>query len=240
MRRLVAVLLGALLVIAVAGPMSASADDTGVDNTAIAVNTKDGSNLFKLSFSISRVMSDSVTSTNAAVAIASCTDCQTTAVAIQFVLLMSDPSTFSPTNLALAENIDCTLCDTLASAYQYVIQAGGPVHLTAGGMQQLEQIRRDLLALKTSGLDSFDLQARIDELVKQAYQVLSTSLVAAAPPADASASTSSTTATTGSTDSTTSTTTSSSTTSSTTSTTGSSDSTSSTESSTRTTTTSAP
>jgi putative peptide zinc metalloprotease protein len=186
-RRLAAGLLAPLLALALVMP--AGAENTGNDNTAIAVNTKDGSSLFKFSFRISRVMSDTVDSGNAAVAYASCTDCQTTALAIQFVLLLSDPSTFTPENLALAINENCELCDTLASAYQFVIQAGGPVHLSGEGMRQLQEIRRQLAALKDSGLSSFELQAKIDELTKQAYQVVLTSLVPAGRPDAATADT---------------------------------------------------
>jgi putative peptide zinc metalloprotease protein len=181
MRR-IAALLAALLMTAVLAPVHAGAEATGNDNTAIAVNTKDGSSLFKFSFRISRVMGDTVDSGNAAVAYASCTDCQTTAVAIQFVLLMSDTTTATPENLALAINENCTLCDTLASAYQFILSGDGPVHLTPEGMQQLEEIRRQLMALKDSGLSGAELQERIDALATEAYEVLSTSLVEAGPP----------------------------------------------------------
>jgi putative peptide zinc metalloprotease protein len=160
-------------------PARAWGEATGNDNTAIAVNTKDGSSVFKLSFSVSRVMSDTVDSGNAAVAYASCSQCQTTALALQFVLLMSDPSTFTPENLALAVNVDCFECDTLASAYQFVIQAGGPVHLTPDGIRQLHAIRKELAALKDSGLSSVEIQARVDALAHQAYQVFLTELVPA-------------------------------------------------------------
>ena len=157
------------------------------DNTAVVVNTKDGSSLFTFSFQVARVMSDTVDNANAAVAVASCTDCQTTALAIQFVLVMSEPDVFTPENLALAMNIECSLCDTLASAYQFVIQVDGPVRLTPEGMQRLQELRRELAALEDSGLSSFELQARIDVLAHEAYEVVSTSLVPAGQPTAAEA-----------------------------------------------------
>lgn len=49
------------------------------DSSAVAVNTRDGSSVFKLSFSVKRVMDSSVDADNAAVAYASCSDCQTVA-----------------------------------------------------------------------------------------------------------------------------------------------------------------
>jgi putative peptide zinc metalloprotease protein len=185
------------------------------DNTAIAVNTKDGSSLFKLSFRITRVMGDTVDTGNAAVAYASCTDCQTTALALQFVLVMSEPDVFTPENLALAMNVDCSLCDTLASAYQFVLQSDGPVHLTPDGKKRLQEIRKELAALKDSGLGSFELQAKVDALAEEAYQVMATSLVPAgkssvpttSEPSSTSTSTTSTSTSTSTTTSSTSTTT---------------------------------
>ncbi|HEV7886446.1 MAG TPA: hypothetical protein VGO92_02735, partial [Acidimicrobiales bacterium] len=66
-----------------------------------------------------------------------------------------------------------------ASAYQFVIQTSGPVRLTHEGWFQLWRIRKELLDLKNSGLSPPEMQARIDFLAKQAYQVVSTSLVPA-------------------------------------------------------------
>ncbi|MDQ1396909.1 MAG: putative peptide zinc metalloprotease protein [Acidimicrobiaceae bacterium] len=170
-------------VIGVATPGSAFASG-GQDNSAVAVNTKDGSSVFKFAFSVARVMGDTVTSTNAAVAYASCTDCQTTAIAIQIVIVEGDPSTFTPTNTAIAINEACNLCDTLASAYQFVVQASGPVHFNADGNQQLHEIRRQLADLRQANLSGPEIQARLDELMGQLRQVLATDLVAAGKPGE--------------------------------------------------------
>src|SRR5919197_2762432 len=56
---------------------------TAGDNAAIAINLKDGSSDFRLAFKITRVNTDVVDTGNAAVAIASCSNCQTGAVGIQ-------------------------------------------------------------------------------------------------------------------------------------------------------------
>lgn len=175
------------------------------DNTAVAVNTKDGSSLFTFSFNVARVMNDTVDNVNAAVAVASCTECQTTAIAIQFVFVMGDPDVFTPQNLALAMNIDCTLCDTLASAYQFVIQVDGPVRLTPEGMKRLQELRRELAALKDSGLTGPEIQARVDALAEEAAQVVSTSLVPAGRPTPTTTTTEAPTTTTTTEDTTTTT-----------------------------------
>jgi hypothetical protein len=67
---LLALLLALLLPLA--APGQARAEDGGGDNAAVAINTKDGSSLFKFAFSIKKVLGEVVDNTNAAVAYASC------------------------------------------------------------------------------------------------------------------------------------------------------------------------
>lgn len=57
---------------------------------------------------------------NMAFAYASCTDCQTYAVALEIVLVSPNASTIVPQNRARAINYECTRCVTLARALQYV------------------------------------------------------------------------------------------------------------------------
>ena len=180
----------AALVVALA--LAAAPSAHAADNTAVAVNTKDGSSLFTFSFNVARVMTDTVDTSNAAAAVASCTDCQTVAIALQFVLVMSEPDVFTPENVALAINIECSLCDTMASAYQFIIQVDGPVRLTPEGMKRLQEIRRELAALEDSGLSGPEMAARVDALAEEAYLVVTSSLVPAGqsdPSAEAPAST---------------------------------------------------
>jgi len=173
-RRLVTAF-AALALVGVATPAYA-----GGDTTAIAINTKDGFDLFRLAFQVKRATGDVVDNGNAAVAYASCTDCQTIALSIQVVLISGyDSSTVSPENLAIAINESCTLCDTLASAYQFVLTAEGNLHFTAEGNQALAEIRRALLALRDSGLSGPEIQDKVDALMQQLAEVLATQLVPA-------------------------------------------------------------
>ena len=166
-------------VLAWAAPAGATGEQAaaGGDNTAVAVNTKDGHDVFRLAFHVNRVTSEVVDNTNAAVAYASCTDCQTVAIAIQVVLVMSDPSVVTPQNLALAINQECTACDTLASAYQLVISTGGPVRLTPEGRRRIAEIRRQLHELRHSGLSGPEIQARVNALTAELAQVVRSELV---------------------------------------------------------------
>ena len=108
---LLAILLAAMSM--VAAP-SASADSEGPRNgspvnTAVVENTKDGSSLFKLAFQVRSItQAATVAPGNAAVAIASCTNCQTVAIAVQVVFVVGSPATFAPENAAVAVNTDCS------------------------------------------------------------------------------------------------------------------------------------
>jgi putative peptide zinc metalloprotease protein len=122
------------------------------DNTAVAINTKDGASVFKLAFKIVRANKDVVDNANVAFAFGSCTDCQTVAIAFQAVLVFADAGTVTPVNLAWAQNYECTECLAFAWAYQSVFSTGGPVHFTAEGNRRLRDLRQALKEL----LDSID------------------------------------------------------------------------------------
>lgn len=151
----------------------------GGDTAAVAVNTRDGSSIFKLAFAIKRVAGDVVDNSNAAVAFASCSNCQTVAISIQIVLVTGDPSVATPENLALAINQNCTSCETLASAYQWVFSTGGQVHFTPEGNRTIAEIRHELRELAKSSLTIVEIQARVDDLMTQLAEVLNHELVTA-------------------------------------------------------------
>lgn len=148
------------------------------DSSAVAVNTRDGSSVFKLSFSVKRIMDNEVDTSNAAVAYASCEDCQTVAASIQIVLVMSDADTVEPSNLALSVNYECSECETLAAAYQYVFGNGEPVRFTAEGNQRLADIRRRFQELRHRNLTLDDLAKEIAVLAEEVAEVVDDELVA--------------------------------------------------------------
>jgi len=168
--------LAAALLVSFALPAVARAQD----NAAVAINTKDGSSVFRLAFAVRRTMHDVIDSSNAAVAFSSCESCRTVAVAIQVVLVMSDPTVVTPQNVAIAINQECVACATLASAYQYVTTVDGPLRFDAEGNKEIAEIRRALLDLaKQPDLALEALQAEVDALVERLYAVLDTHLVPA-------------------------------------------------------------
>src|SRR3954470_18413720 len=174
-RRLLTLLLAALFAfgLATGAPTAASAGD----NAAIAVNTKDGTTVFKVAFAIRHVMGDVVDETNGAVAYASCTNCAAVAIAFEIVLVEGSPSTVTPTNLAISINENCDTCVAVAEAYQFVLGTGGIVHFDHEGNKILSEIRRELHSLRKEDLTIEQLQARLDNIAARIADVLAHHLV---------------------------------------------------------------
>jgi hypothetical protein len=184
MRRYLLLLLTSLLaaaLFAVAHTSSARADDDGdgrnrTTNIAEAINTTDQSSLFKFKFSLRFEHGDVVDHKNHAVAYSRCTDCRTTAIAVQIVLVTGKPQTVTPENLAVAVNDNCTRCQTFATARQFVESTGGPVELTEEGEDELDSVERALRSLKREELSPAELDARVDAQMVRIRQVLDTEL----------------------------------------------------------------
>src|SRR4051812_6114974 len=149
-RRLLTLLLAALFAfgLATGTPTAASAGD----NAAIAVNTKDGTTVFKVAFAIRHVMGDVVDQTNGAVAYASCTDCAAVAIAFEIVLVEGDPSTVTPTNVAIAINDNCDTCVAVAEANRSALGPAGPAPSDPGAKRTLRAIRRGRPPIKRQDL----------------------------------------------------------------------------------------
>jgi putative peptide zinc metalloprotease protein len=160
------------------GAAPASAQDTA----AVAVNTRDGSDLLRIAFQIKHTMQDVVDNSNAAVAYASCTDCQTVAISFQVVLAGGDADTVTPTNLALALNEDCSMCQTAAFAYQFVTSGDVILHFTAEGNRRIAELRRRLHALRRGDLTIDQIDAQVADIADQLRDVLANELVSVGPP----------------------------------------------------------
>lgn len=186
-RRRLSLLLAAIVVAVSLGAPAALAQTPQGDNVALAQNTKNNSSIFDLSFNIRRVMAGAVDVDNAAIAVASCESCRTIAIAIQVVLIFSDPDVVTTDNLALALNVECSSCETMALAYQYVLTTGGPVHFTGEGNKAIQDILKQIKEIGSNDELSLDeIYAQVDPLVDQLYEVVDTQLVAAGAPATGS------------------------------------------------------
>jgi putative peptide zinc metalloprotease protein len=157
----------------------------GGDNVAAAVNTKDGKTVVALAIKIVQTDSSIVDPVNAAVAVASCSDCQTVAIALEGVLVIGSPEVFTPTNIALAINSECSNCQTLAAAYQTVVQNDTRVRISGEGRREIAAIRQELNALRNSDLDLATVRQRVDAAAGRFLNVLQTQVYPIGRPADA-------------------------------------------------------
>ena len=174
MRRRLLILLLALLA-AFGAPGLAQAESG--QNAAVAINTKDDSSLFRFAFAIRHVLNGVVDEQNGAAAYAQCNSCQTTAIAIEIVLVEAPASTVTPANVAVAENQNCTLCDTFASAYQFVIGTNGPVHFTEAGIKALHDIRKEIQSWGKQGLSNAEIKAKLPDVIARIEDILKNELV---------------------------------------------------------------
>lgn len=176
-QRTTATLVAAVLALLPVASAPAAAD--GGDTTAVAINTRDGASVFRLAFQIRRIATGAIDQQNAAVAYASCTECQTVALAFQVVLAMGDTSVVTPENYAIAVNQDCSDCTTLAAAYQFVLGTNGAVRFTPDGSRALAELRLRLLQLRDADLTPDEFLAELDAIAAELARILDEELLAA-------------------------------------------------------------
>lgn len=169
------------LVLALVAPAPAAED-----NSAVAINNEDGSSLFRFAFDIHRTMDSVIEETNIAISYASCEGCQTVAVAIQIVLVSSSDPTVATENVAIAINEECVSCETMASAYQFVVGTGGRTKLDKQGRKLIKEVRKAFYDLaqeaKKGDLTNAEIEARLIPLVEQIKVVLANHVVAVDAP----------------------------------------------------------
>jgi putative peptide zinc metalloprotease protein len=183
MRRLLRFLLALCTAAAIAAAPAAAPARAQGDTSAVAINTKDDSELWKFAFQVRRTMKDVVDHTNAAVAYASCTECTTVAISFQVLLASAAPSTVTPLNLALALNEECTSCLTAAFAYQFVLAGEGPYRFTAEGNRRIAELRKKLRDLEDVDLTIDQLAAALDEAKAELRDILATAVIVGRGPA---------------------------------------------------------
>jgi putative peptide zinc metalloprotease protein len=197
MRRAIAALAISLLAL-LGAPAATAGAQTADDNAAVAVNTQDGASVFRLAFSVRMVADGVVDQTNTAVALASCTDCQTVALAFQVVLVRGDADVVVPENRAIAVNDQCAECVTYASATQIVLGFDGHVRLTGEGRRRLVALYHALRDLEAdvADLSVAELNARVQAAKQELVDILDTELVENPPGGNRPTTTTTMTATT--------------------------------------------
>ncbi|WP_156399892.1 hypothetical protein [Phycicoccus sp. Soil748] len=142
------------------------------DNQALAVNTTNGSSEYDVAFALVWADGNSVANTNEAYALASCTDCQTVAVAFQVVVIIGDAHVVVPENIAAAVNYNCVQCVTQALATQLVVTLSGP--LDARSTAELNALWAEISAFGNHVQDVplSELQGRLADYERQILAIL--------------------------------------------------------------------
>jgi putative peptide zinc metalloprotease protein len=183
-----------------AGPTgrAVTAASEGDRNIAIAANARDGASIFRLAFSVRLVADGILDQTNAAIALASCTDCRTVALAFQLLLVVGDVDVAVPQNIAIARNARCAYCLTFASATQLILGFDRPVQLTDEGVRRLAELRwrLALLAQRADALDAEALAREVEAAKAELLAIVEEEVVAVEPDDGDEAVTTSSTSTT--------------------------------------------
>ena len=149
-------------------------DGSGGKNVVIVKNETDGRLASRAGVLTGHASGPSVVPENIASATSSCTDCRTVAVALQAVVVISDPNVASPRNVAAAVNAGCLRCATFAYAWQYVVSTGGPVRITPEGQQEISDLRAEASSLAASDLPFPTLVEELDDVAARFRAVIDT------------------------------------------------------------------
>jgi putative peptide zinc metalloprotease protein len=194
-RRAVTAVLVAVAIALSTAP-SASADGS---NDATAVNTEDGSSVFRFALSVRNVADGVVDETNTATAEASCVDCTTIAIAFQVILVHGDADYVAPENKALAANVECDECLTYAKATQIVVDMDGKV-LSANGRRRLALLDQRMRRVERNAnqMSDAELLAEAQYAQRELLSIFSEELVPIGSEAENGTGTTTTSTTTGS------------------------------------------
>ena len=129
-------------------PMPAAAVG-GPSNVVIAINRVDNNLVVRSNVQVQREPGVIAAPLNSATAFASCTDCQTIAVALQLNYGGTDAHLITPQNAASAINSSCTRCVTVAIAYQVFYTVDDPTQLPPGVLDLIQQFDATLRAVST-------------------------------------------------------------------------------------------
>jgi putative peptide zinc metalloprotease protein len=121
----------------------------GPSNIVIAVNQTDGRLAIRSNVQMMREPGMTAAPQNFAFARASCTDCQTIAVALQVNFASTDARYVAPQNVAVATNDGCTRCTTIALAYQVFLTVDDPTATPDGVREVVRDLDAELREVST-------------------------------------------------------------------------------------------
>src|SRR5437764_9279506 len=121
----------------------------GPSNIVIVANQTDGRLAIRGNAQVMREPGMIAAPQNFAFARASCTDCQTIAVALQLNFAGRDARYVAPQNVAVATNDLCTNCTTIALAYQVFLTVDDPTAMPDGVRDVMRDFDSELRAVST-------------------------------------------------------------------------------------------
>ncbi len=140
----------------------------GGRNNVRIVNRVDNRLRVKGNVQLNQIPGPNVAPGNVAYAYASCTDCQTFAVALQINLISRNTTSAKPENAAVAVNYQCTRCYTVARAYQYVYSVDDPKQVPDEVTQLIKELDQELNAIhQDKGISLADAEARINAVISR-------------------------------------------------------------------------
>lgn len=119
----------------------------GGKNLVQTKNQHDDNRRMRANIQLNRIPGPDVAPVNAAIAQASCIDCQTIAIALQINLIGTSARQVTPQNAAAAVNYGCTRCITIAVALQYVISVDDPTRVPPAVDNLIREMERELRAI---------------------------------------------------------------------------------------------
>jgi putative peptide zinc metalloprotease protein len=161
-------LLTLLMAIPLAMHSSPAAAVGGPSNIVIATNRSDGRLAIRANAQVTREPGMIAAPQNFAFARASCTNCQTIAVALQLNFAGRDARYIAPQNVAVAANDQCTGCTTIALAYQVFFTVDDPTAMPEGVRGVLQDFDAELRAVSTDpNVTLADAESRIVAVVQR-------------------------------------------------------------------------
>ncbi|MFI9721108.1 hypothetical protein ACIHFE_15880 [Streptomyces sp. NPDC052396] len=98
--------------------------------------------------------------------------CRSVALSFQIVTLAGEHVHLNAVNTGRAVNDHCTGCQTLAGAYQFIVETPRPVRLDRDTLRRLDAVHRRLDDLGRSGLPAAELKKRADALATEVTGIL--------------------------------------------------------------------
>jgi len=144
------------------------ANGGGDKNIVKLLNKQDGRLRVRGNVQLNQISGPNVASTNVAVAYASCSDCQTFAIALQINLISKTATSVTPVNAAVALNYQCTNCYTVARAIQYTYSVDDPTQVPQEVTDLIKDLDHELNAIHADkNLTADEAEARINAVIAQ-------------------------------------------------------------------------